>query len=136
MTLAKKLSPFIIILFLFISSLSYAQKVSKQFNTKNLTTIEGEEISSSELDGKFKIVHLWGTWCEPCIKEIPILNDLKNSFNDRKDIVFLAVAFSKLDSKEKIKKFLQKKSFDFIHLILQQILIFLNLLETFPFQLL
>ena len=116
MTLTKKLFSFIVILFLFISKSSYSQKVNKQFNFENLTNINGGKIPSSELDGKYRIVHLWGTWCAPCIKEIPTLNDLKNSFNDRDDIVFLAVAYSKLDDNEKIKTFLKKKSFDFIHL--------------------
>lgn len=101
---------------LFASNSTYSQKVNKKFNSENLTTIEGKRIPSSEFDGKFRIVHLWGTWCAPCITEIPILNDLKNSYIDREDIVFLAVASSKSDNDEKIIKFLKKRSFEFIHL--------------------
>ena len=44
------------------------------------------------------------------------MNDLKNSYVDREDIVFLAVASSKIDNDEKIIKFLEKRSFEFIHL--------------------
>jgi len=102
--------------FLLCMNQIYAQNVNQTFTSSILSTINGDTITSDQLQGKYVVVHLWGTWCAPCIKEIPQLNELKNSFSDRDDIVFLAVAFSRIDDKEKIERFLENKKFEFIHL--------------------
>lgn len=40
--------------------------------------------------GKFKVVEFWGTWCGPCKKSIPHLNDLSEKFKE--DFVFIGVS--------------------------------------------
>ena len=41
--------------------------------------INGDGISLTELREKTLIVNYWATWCAPCIKEIPELNELAHS---------------------------------------------------------
>jgi len=36
-----------------------------------MSDLNGEKVVLSELKGKKVIVDLWGTWCPPCVKEVP-----------------------------------------------------------------
>lgn len=42
-------------------------------------TLEGEKVDLAKYRGKLLILNVWGTWCTPCIREIPQLIDLQNS---------------------------------------------------------
>jgi thiol-disulfide isomerase/thioredoxin len=49
--------------------------------TRNLpafqfTLIDGSVIKSEDLKGKVAVIDFWGTWCGPCIQEIPSYNQL------------------------------------------------------------
>ena len=37
---------------------------------------DGDEISLGDLSGKPMLVNLWATWCAPCVKELPTLDQL------------------------------------------------------------
>ncbi len=37
------------------------------------TTLEGEPWSSASVNGKVLVYNVWGSWCQPCIKEAPAL---------------------------------------------------------------
>lgn len=38
----------------------------------------GNEVSFSDYKGKVILVNFWATWCAPCIREMPDLNNLQN----------------------------------------------------------
>ena len=40
-------------------------------------TLEGEKVDLAKYRGKLLILNVWGTWCTPCIREIPQLIDLQ-----------------------------------------------------------
>ncbi|MCB1644749.1 MAG: TlpA family protein disulfide reductase [Pseudomonadales bacterium] len=44
---------------------------------------EGKGYRFADLRGKYLIVNYWATWCGPCIKEIPELNELADTHRDR-----------------------------------------------------
>ncbi|PUV24599.1 TlpA family protein disulfide reductase [Sphingobacterium athyrii] len=52
---------------------------------------DGESISTMDLKGKVVFINFWATWCPPCIKELPSINDLKKQYERNKNIVFLMV---------------------------------------------
>lgn len=52
---------------------------------------KGKTVSISSLKGKVVFINFWATWCPPCIHEMPSINDLKKSFKENNDIVFLMV---------------------------------------------
>lgn len=56
------------------------------------TSIDGEEVSLSDLKGKVVYVDVWATWCGPCRKEFPHAKELKKKFEGNDDIVFLYVS--------------------------------------------
>lgn len=40
---------------------------------------DGEDANLAEFSGKPVLVNLWATWCAPCVKELPTLDQLKGS---------------------------------------------------------
>lgn len=73
-------------------------------------TLEGEEKHVSELKGKVVFVNFWGTWCIPCVAEMPTVQQLYNQFKADTNVVF--VIASRQDSPDKIRSFAKKHSYD------------------------
>jgi peroxiredoxin len=69
---------------------------------------DDNEVSLSDLKGKVVYMDLWGSWCKPCLKEMPKSKELRATIGERDDMVFLYVAVLE-PSKEKwvaaMKKF-------------------------------
>ena len=86
--------------------------IGKEIPIKDLQTLTGKTITLEALKGKPTVLNFWHVKCGPCIKEMPTLNEIHNEFGDR--VNFVAVTF---DSKEKVEKFLDKKAFNFTHVI-------------------
>ncbi len=59
---------------------------------------EGAGYRYADFDGKWRIVNYWATWCGPCIKEIPELNELAHEYND--SLVVLGVNFDSPQGEE------------------------------------
>ncbi|MUU79915.1 TlpA family protein disulfide reductase [Winogradskyella endarachnes] len=84
----------------------------KSLPATSFQTVNGEVITLDDLIGKPTIINFWHTACGPCIKEMPILNEIKKEYGD--EVNFIAVTF---ETKEKVEKFLNKREFDFTHII-------------------
>ena len=56
--------------------------VGEQLPEFELKTMDGSLFSSRELAGKVAVVDLWSTWCGPCLKDIPNLNELSRHFKN------------------------------------------------------
>jgi thiol-disulfide isomerase/thioredoxin len=54
----------------------------------------GHTLNISEFRGKIVILNIWATWCLPCRKEMPSLNNLQKIFGDKKFVV-LAISQDK-----------------------------------------
>lgn len=63
---------------------------------------------------KLTVVNLWATWCKPCIEEMPMLNKIKDKFQDRVNFV----SFSVDTDSVKLVKFLKSDRFNFYDLTL------------------
>jgi thiol-disulfide isomerase/thioredoxin len=53
--------------------------------------VDGRKITAQDLAGKVVVVDFWGTWCKPCLAEIPEYNSFYREYRD-KGVVFLALA--------------------------------------------
>ncbi len=76
------------------------------FKTVNMN---GTEYDLETLRGKIVVINLWGTFCAPCIAEMPKLNDLVEKYKD-KNVVFLAPA---VDDKTLLEGFLKNNEFKY-----------------------
>lgn len=64
--------------------------------------IHGNGISLGDLREKPLIVNYWATWCAPCIKEIPELNELAHS--RAAELNLLGVNFDQPNPEEQLKQ--------------------------------
>lgn len=62
--------------------------------TMTLDTYSGGTFSIEQTKGKITVLNFWGTWCTPCVQELPHFNEIANEY---KDSVAVAVIHSNLD---------------------------------------
>jgi peroxiredoxin len=48
-----------------------------------LKDLEGNEVKLSDLKGKGVFLNFWGTWCEPCEREMPYMENQYHAFKDQ-----------------------------------------------------
>ena len=70
----------------------------------------GKKASLADFSGKFLILNFWATWCSPCLKEMPDLDQVYQSLGP-KNLVILAVSMG--ESRERVRKFLKKRNYSF-----------------------
>jgi thiol-disulfide isomerase/thioredoxin len=68
-----------------------------------LNDLSGTPQAISQWDGKVLVVNFWATWCEPCRREIPLLNALQSEYAG-KGVQVLGVA---IDDAVEVKAFLE-----------------------------
>ncbi len=87
-----------------------------------LTDQYGEEHTLSDYKGKVVFLNFWATWCPPCKKELPDIEDLYQEYNSNQDdVVFIGVTNPKSDTypnnqdekKENILSFLEEHKYTF-----------------------
>lgn len=65
-------------------------------------TLDGKPFKISDLRGKVVLLNYWATWCVPCRKEIPLLNELQKEYEAKG---FVIVGVSQDDTAAQIKDF-------------------------------
>ena len=51
---------------------------------------------SSEWNGQYKLINFWATWCAPCRREIPLLNNTQKEYQDM-SVQIIGIAVDVLD---------------------------------------
>ena len=77
-----------------------------------LKDMQDKEFSSAQLAGKWTVVDFWGTWCGPCVAEMPKLNKyyLELKQDKMSKINFMSIACN--DTKEKVQRFLTNNNYE------------------------
>ncbi|WP_346880720.1 TlpA disulfide reductase family protein [uncultured Algibacter sp.] len=97
----------IIIIGLFVSTI-YAQEEkqmwAKSYLNKEAPVLVVEKWLSDEPDvtNKFVLIDFWATWCGPCKKAIPNLNDFQQEFKE--DLVVIGISDEPKSTVKKLKK--------------------------------
>jgi thiol-disulfide isomerase/thioredoxin len=73
--------------------------------TISLVDLAGNTVSLSEFAGRFVLINLWATWCEPCLREMPSLERMQSRFGDK--ITVLAISEDRGGSKT-VEPFINK----------------------------
>ncbi len=90
-----------IILLLLQSIILQAQEIDYRRPNFTMKDLQGVERSISEWDGNALLINFWATWCIPCKREIPMLNELVSEYEGR-DFNVLGIA---VDTPENIQEF-------------------------------
>jgi thiol-disulfide isomerase/thioredoxin len=100
----------------FFANISFAEKNevnkflfhknSQQLKNLNVLDINDNEINIINRDTDIMLINFWATWCSPCTKEMPSLNELQSKF-DTKNLKIVTVATGR-NNPNKILAFFKK----------------------------
>jgi len=79
-----------------------SQMTSSSLSLESLNFIQGDKFNIES--GQYYVLEFWATWCPPCVKSIPHLNELYNNYKDVVNFVGITD-----DSVEKIIKFINAR---------------------------
>ncbi|MCD8801885.1 thiol-disulfide oxidoreductase ResA [Mammaliicoccus sciuri] len=68
-----------------------------------LQTVDGKKVNLKDLRGKGVLINFWGTWCEPCKREMP---ELERQYQNYKDKGVEVVAIHVRNNPQQIKQYL------------------------------
>ncbi|OLN23270.1 thiol-disulfide oxidoreductase [Domibacillus antri] len=64
-----------------------------------LTDLDGEQHRLSDYEGKGVFLNFWGTWCEPCKKEMPYMEKLAKEYEGQVEVLAVNVGESNFQVK-------------------------------------
>lgn len=94
-------------------------RVENDFLAFSLPDLAGDQVSSSSghLRGKVVLVTLWGTWCPPCLSEIPTFNKLQDKLGEQ-GLEIVAIAFEKEEDatarRDRLRAFVAEQGIDYL----------------------
>lgn len=96
-------------LFLFCNSIIYSQalKVGDQVGEITISDWIANVPDDRTLEGKAILLEFWATWCGPCIRAVPHLNELQAEYAGD-NFLFLSMTY---ESQEKVERLLKKVDF-------------------------
>jgi len=94
-----------------------SDKEDKKFPEFTAKTISGEDISSDLFkDSKLTVVNVWGSWCGPCVQEIPELQKLYESMKD-KDVNVIGLAQDAGTDLDAVKEIIDKNKVTYQNIV-------------------
>lgn len=88
--------------------------------TYNLKTIDGQIIKltindnvliADKIENKIVLINFWATWCPPCIKEIPVFNEIYEKYKD--NFIIIGVLYEKDVDTNAIANFIKENNIKF-----------------------
>lgn len=84
-----------------------------------LPALDGERVGLNDdrFAGKVVLVELWGTWCPPCLTEIPTLVDLQTRYRDA-GLRIVAIAFENeeepAERTRRLREFVEERGINYL----------------------
>jgi thiol-disulfide isomerase/thioredoxin len=81
-----------------------------EFPDFKFVDMDGNIYDRESTKGKIVVIKCWFLACLPCIKEMPVLNELRQKYLAQKDVLFISLCW---DPKNKVNSFLKKNTFNY-----------------------
>ena len=78
----------------------------------SLESLTGNNSSLSDFKGKVVFLNFWATWCKPCIKGFPGLQELLDKYKDR-GLTVVAISVDSPKSRARVGPFIRSKKYGF-----------------------
>lgn len=99
-----------------LTALLQSTQRATEFPVTKLYNVDGELV---QIDQDFKdqavVINLWATWCPPCVREMPLL---EQAVQDWPDVVFLAV--NQGEDVQQVRQFLDKQGLELPNVLLDR----------------
>ncbi len=76
-----------------------------------LITLDGKNVTLSDYRGKVVFLNFWATWCPPCVREMPSMENLHKAMKNY-DFTILAVSIDR-KSTYHVRSFIEGKKYSF-----------------------
>ena len=82
-----------------------------------LADLSGQPIDLRKYAGKTIFINFWATWCQPCIAEMPFINNAQEILKNEPVLFFLASA----ETEDEIKTFQNANNFNFQYVMIKNL---------------
>lgn len=86
---------------------TYGTEIGDLCYSADLPIVTAAGITENTIDptktGKITIINFWGTWCTPCVKELPYFDQIASEYKDTVTVVAIHSTQSKETSSEYVK---------------------------------
>lgn len=86
-------------------------KVGHEVPAFRLEALDGETIDSELFEGKVVFLSFFATWCGPCLRELPHVQEIFEAHHDREDFVLIVVGRD--ETEEAVAAYRKKHDFSF-----------------------
>lgn len=86
-----------------------AERLVANLGSHSLTTLDGESGRIATSAASVSVIHFWASWCAPCKKELPLLDDLAASLAPR-GVRFAAISID--SDADKARRFVERNDID------------------------
>jgi peroxiredoxin len=70
---------------------------------------EGQKVRLSDYRGQMVLINFWASWCKPCVREMPLINEVYQGSGDGTAVLFVNVG----DSKGTITEYMETQKYSF-----------------------
>jgi cytochrome c biogenesis protein CcmG, thiol:disulfide interchange protein DsbE len=78
-----------------------------------MTLLDGTPVTLDTLKGHVVVLDFWGTWCEPCMAEMPAVASVYHRYRASRDVLFVAVnAGWHDDTADTVRAFVARRHLD------------------------
>ncbi len=75
-----------------------------------LDSLQGEQVSLADFEGRVVVLELWATWCGPCKLQAEILHELYDEVSSN-EVEFLAISLG--ETRETVERFVERQPFTY-----------------------